>query len=194
MKTTKRAALILLCFFLGACSGFLESLGLGADSAPTETRLSGTDEQVRQVIAQVKTAGVRAELSSVAVDLPKQPLRSITRYDLTYPESCGGHRFRLYESEELQVLEYVYTALDDREFEIRDYVQGPGPFVEAGLWSAYDHTADTIDDMYLEFEERGTGAVIGTYSRGAVSTLPDEQKRVLATAYENALVDVQKCS
>ena len=194
MKTTTRALLILgCCFCLGACSGWNWNL-LGSSKPATGSGPSVTDVQVQRVVDQVKTAGTRTELSSVAVKLPKQPTASITSYELTFPESCGGHRFRLYESEGLQVLEFTYTALDDREFEIRDYVQGPGPFIEAGLWSAYDHTADTIDDMYLEFEERGTGAIIGTYSRGAVSKLPDEQKRVLATAYESALLDVQACS
>jgi len=196
VKTTTRFALILIACCLGGCSGFLQNISpFGSNPGkPAAGTPESTNEQVRHVVDQVKTAGERNELSSVAVDLPRQPLEAIIRYDLTYPESCGGHRFRLYESDGIQVLEYVYTSLDNREFEIRDYIQGPGPFVEAGLWSAYDHTADTIDDMNLQYEQRGTGAIIGTYSRGAVSSLPDEQKRILAMAYENALADVETCT
>ena len=195
LKSAATAGVLLMSFAtLGGCTGFLAELGApGFSGAELPDPSVRTREQIQQVIDRVKVSGARSELHSQALELPRKPLVAITTYDYTFAENCGGHRFRYYDLEDAQILEYVYAGPEGTQYEIRDYVSGPEVFVEAGLWSAYDHTADSVDDMMLEFRDRGTGILAGTYSRGAMTSLPEEEKRVLARAYENALSDVERC-
>ena len=67
-------------------------------------------------------------------------------------------------------------------------------FIEAGLWTAYDHTGDGVSDMTLKYAKRGSGILTGTYSQGPVTGLDVRSKRMLGTAYDRALRDSVGCS
>ena len=153
----------------------------------------GSESDVQHTVDFVKTAGEARVLTSHAVHLPIHPLQAITAFDYAFPGECGGHRFRVYESDGTQILEFEYAAAGGRNYVIRDYVSGPSPFISAGLWGAYDHTADSVHDMSLHYEKRGSGRLKGTYSRGAITDLDVSAQRTLGNAYESAIRDSYGC-
>lgn len=153
----------------------------------------GGEADVLGAVDVVKAIGDSREIGSRAIRLPRNPLHSITLFEHDFPEACGGHRFRVYETGGTQILEYVYISSDGKAHLIRDYVAGPSPFIQAGLWSAFDHTGDGVPDMRVQFAKRGTGVVKGTYSEGLVTGLDASSRRVLGTAYDRALHDLRSC-
>lgn len=153
----------------------------------------GTEADVIATVDIVKAGGDINEVSSLAIRLPSQPLHSIITFDYAFPEACGGHRFRVYEADGTQILEFAYTPREGKAYLIRDYVSGPSPFIKAGLWSAYDHTGDSIPEMKVQFAKRGSGILKGTYSQGPVTGLNASYRRVLGAAYDQALHDLRAC-
>ena len=153
----------------------------------------GGEEDVRGTIDIVKTGGSVSKIGSHAIRLPSNPMRPITAFDYEFPDTCGGHRFRVYEAGDVRILEYAYTAASGKSHIIRDYVDGPGPFIQAGLWNAYDHTGDSVSTMSLQYAKRGSRLLKGTYSQGPVTGLDASTRRVLGAAYDRALRDSQAC-
>jgi hypothetical protein len=153
----------------------------------------GNDIAITQTVDTVITQGSQNRVSSRAIRLPERPLGEIAVFGYQFPLSCGGHEFRVYEAQDMQILEYQYDSNDGGTQMIRDYITGPSPFVRAGLWSAYDHTADSISTMTSQFEQRGAGMFNGVYSRGLVTNLPNVERRALGSAYQQALSDVHGC-
>lgn len=153
----------------------------------------GDTFDVLTTIGTIKSQGSQDRFSSRAIRLPERPLGEIAVFDYQFPPNCGGHEFRVLEANETQILEYQYAAHDGDTYMIRDYVSGPSPFVKAGLWGAYDHTADSIATMTSQFQQRGDGMFNGVYSQGLVTGLPVAEQRVLGSAYQEALSDVYDC-
>jgi len=162
-------------------------------NATTSPGQFGDDFVVQATIGTIKSQGSQDRLSSRAIHLPERPLGEIAVFDYQFPQSCGGHDFRVLETSETQILEFEYAANNGDTYMIRDYVSGPSPFVQAGLWSAYDHTADSISTMTSQFEQRGDGMFNGMYSQGLVTGLPVAEQRALGSAYQEALNDVYNC-
>jgi len=183
------------------CAPFLQSFaGLLGGARPSESTIGhraaeiyGVEDDVHGTVDVIKTAGHVTQISSHAIRLPSNPLRTITTFDYEFPEACGGHHFRVYEANGTQILEYAYTAPGGKKYVIRDYISGPSPFIHAGLWSAYDHTGDSVSDMSLKFASRGSGVLVGTYSQGPVTGLDSSAKHVLGAAYDRALRDSDSC-
>lgn len=153
----------------------------------------GDKNAVEVAIGTIKSQGKMDRLSSRAVRLPEQPLGEIVVFGYQFPAACGAHEFRVYEAKDMQVLEYRYALENGESQAIRDYVAGPNPFVAPGLWSAYDHTADSISSMTSELADRGDRLFKGVYSRGLVTGLPDPEQRALGYAYAQALDEVSTC-
>ncbi len=164
-----------------------------ASGNPTDHDHYGNDIAIRQTIDAVITHGSHNRLSSQAIRLPERPLGEIAVFGYQFPENCGGHEFRVLEAQDTQILEYSYIASDGDTRTIRDYISGPSPFVQPGLWSAYDHTADSISTMTSKFEQRGAGMFNGVYSQGLVTNLAVVEQRALGSAYRQALRDVYDC-
>ena len=191
-------AVALLC---SACSSLFERLNWWGDRAASpahelqsqDTPAYGSEADVHGTVDIVKAAGEIRVLTSHAVQLPIHPLQAVTEFNYAFPGECGGHQFRVYESDGTQILEFAYAAAGGRSYFIRDYVSGPNPFIRAGLWGAYDHTADSVHHMSLRYEKRGTGIVKGTYSRGAITDLDASAQRTLGNAYESAIRDSYGC-
>lgn len=205
MKTFNSYGGLAIVAFSGTfagCAGFFEFFSgsgakQGTDTVAAEssknTANSGEDDAVRDVIAYVRSAGTAEEIGSTAVKLPTQVYDSITRYQYEFPASCGGQVFRLYESLDTQILEYEYVSASGASYVIRDYATGPSPFISAGLWGAYDHTREGIGNMQIHFEDRGSGILSGTYSRGPMTGLDEPQQQELEIAYAAALHSVSAC-
>jgi len=155
--------------------------------------LYGDEYVVQAAIGAVKLQGNLGRVSSRAIRLPERPLGEIAVFGYQFPLTCGGHEFRVYEAQDMQILEYQYAAHDGATHMIRDYVSGPNPFVEPGLWTAYDHTAGSISSMTSQFEQRSGGSMNGVYSQGLVTGLPVSEQRALGSAYQRALSDVYAC-
>ncbi len=153
----------------------------------------GVETDVQGTIEFVKTASDVSVISSRAIRLPRNPLRAITAFHYEFPGDCGGHHLRVYEADGTQILEYVYDSGNGDVDLVRDYIAGPSPFIQAGLWSAYDHTRDSVADMDLKFERRGYGILTGTYFQGPVTALNSMDKRALGLAYDRALRDSPLC-
>lgn len=167
---------------------------VSTDSSSTSSVQFGDDFVVQATIVTIKSQGRQDRLSSRAIRLPERPLDEIFVFDYQFPQSCGGHDFRVLETGETQILEYEYAASNGDTYMIRDYVSGRNPFVQAGLWSAYDHTANSLSTMTSQIEQRGDGIINSVYSRGLVTGLPVEEQRALGSAYQEALNDVYNCS
>lgn len=169
----------------------------GGTKSPTSTGGSagiyGGEYAVQATVGAIKLQGNRNRISSRAIRLPEQPLGEIAVFGYQFPSTCGGHEFRVYEAQSMQILEYQYAARDGETHLIRDYITGPSPFVEPGLWSAYDHTAGSISTMTSQFAKRGDAMFNGVYSQGLVTGLPDAEQRALGSAYQQALGDVYAC-
>lgn len=185
------AASVLACT---ACVSTGSSVFGTSASATTSPGQFGDEFAVQATIGTIKSQGSQDRLSSRAIRLPERPLDAIAVFDYQFPQSCGGHEFRVLEASETQILEFQYAAHDGDTHMIRDYVSGPSPFVQAGLWSAYDHTADSISTMTSQFEQRGDGMFDGVYSKGLVTGLPAVEQRALGSAYQQALNDVYDCN
>jgi len=198
---------LLLC---SGCGSFWESLTTSDTMTPfrdsvetTEVTVTasawersgvyGGEADVRGTVDIVKTAGDVRQISSHAIRLPSNPLQTITSFDYEFPATCGGHHFRVYEADGTQILEYDYAPPSGRAYVIRDYISGPHPFIRAGLWTAYDHTGDSVSDMRVQFAKRGSGILTGTYSQGPVTGLDASSRRVLGAAYDRALRDSHGC-
>jgi hypothetical protein len=153
----------------------------------------GNDFAITQTIDTVINQGSRNRVSSRAIRLPERPLGEIAVFGYQFPFTCGGHEFRVYETSDSQILEYQYDSNSGERQVIRDYISGPSPFVRPGLWSAYDHTADSISTMTSQYEMRGAGMFNGVYSQGLVTNLPDVEQRALGSAYQQALSEVYDC-
>ena len=117
----------------------------------------------------------------------------IAVYDYQFPPICGAHEFRVLEADGAQILEYRFATSDGDTQAIRDYVVGPSPFVTPGLWSAYDHTEDSISTMKSQVEQRGDRMFKGVYSQGLVTGLADADQRTLGSAYQQAIGDAYAC-
>ena len=173
------------------------SMAGGVTSSPTPTSgsagLFGDEFTVQATIGKIKLQGNQARMSSRAIRLPERPLGEIAVFGYQFPLSCGGHEFRVYETQDTQILEYQYDSSVGGTQMIRDYISSPSPFVKPGLWSAYDHTAESISTMTSQFEQRKGKSMKGVYSQGLVTNLPDAEQHVLGSAYQQALSDVYDC-
>ena len=201
---TKKALMVIAATVAcAACApmdttGYVSAEGGSKSMSPSHASGSLTDQfgndiAITQTIDTVITQGSQNRVSSRAIRLPERPLGEIAVFGYQFPLSCGGHEFRVYEAQDMQILEYQYDSNDGGTQMIRDYITGPSPFVRAGLWSAYDHTADSISTMTSQFEQRGAGMFNGVYSQGLVTNLPDVEQRALGSAYQQALSDVYGC-
>jgi hypothetical protein len=193
----------MLTVTVAACSACVSTGGSavgmagGVTSSPTPTSgsagLYGDEFSVQATIGAIKLRGNQDRMSSRAIRLPERPLGEIAVFGYQFPLSCGGHEFRVYETQDTQILEYQFDSNDGGSQMIRDYISGPSPFVKPGLWSAYDHTADSISTMTSQFEQRTGKSMHGVYSQGLVTGLPAVEQRELGNAYQQALSDVYDC-
>lgn len=132
----------------------------------------GAAHDVLETVATAKRAGRVHLISSRAIRLPTHELGTITVFDYRLPAACGGYMFRLYETGKTQILEYDYQRGDGASYVIRDYVAGANPFIKPGLWTSFDHTADSVAEMMARFVETGSRLVPAVYSQGLVTSLP----------------------
>jgi len=185
---------------LGGCTMLTELFGSRSDRGASESAASeiksefyGADSDVRATADAVKSVGDISVISSRALRLPMFPLDAITTFDYRFPSHCGGHHFRVYETDGTQILEFEYASAKGERFVIRDHLSGPNPFARPGLWSAYDHTADGVSEMTIKYQNRGSGILVGTYSRGPVTGLDATSKHELGIAYDRAIRDSHDC-
>lgn len=153
----------------------------------------GDEYSVGTAISTVKSRGSETRMSSTAIRLPERPLNEIASFAYAYPAECGGHEFSVYESGDVQILEYRYSGPSGERHDIRDYVSGPSPFIRAGLWGAYDHTADSVASMQPQYQARGNSMLKGIYSQGLVTDLPLGTRESLGKAYRRALSEANAC-
>jgi len=116
-----------------------------------------------------------------------QEFYPMTQFDYELPAECGGLTFRVYESGNTQILEYPYVEPDGSELEIRDYVSGTNPFIGPGLWTALDHTADSVSFMMTDFAETKNELIPEVYSKGLITGLPEALQRELGVVYRDAV-------
>jgi len=155
---------------------------------------SGVELEVLATVQAVKRTGSRRILGSRAVRLPTRELYEIAVFDYAFPQACGGYRFRVYESGETQILEYAYEQGSAGEYLIRDYVAGSSPFIKPGLWSSYDHTADSVTHMMTLFGETNNPLMPSVYSRGVITGLAEMTQRQLDSAYREAVKAATQCA
>ena len=201
MRPTVTCFLLGISVLCGGCATLLEGFAALRDrmAAPESTASQqtleayGVENDIRGTVDIIKTVGDVRLISSRAIRLPSNALSAITMFNYEFPDVCGGHQFRVYEADSMQILEYEYAPVAGRSYVIRDYISGPNPFIQAGLWTAYDHTSDSISKMSMRFARRGSGVLVGTYSQGPVTGLNLSARRTLGMAYDRALRDSHNC-
>lgn len=199
--TANRMMVLLATTVACAACGSTAGLGQGepANAAAASSQVAGPSghygdsDAVQATISMVKLQGREAHLSSRAIRLPERPLGEISVYGYQFPPACGAHEFRVLEADGTQILEYRFATPDGESQAIRDYIKGPSPFVAPGLWTAYDHTEDSISTMKSQVEARGDRLFKGVYSQGLVTGLADVEQRALGSAYQQALGDAFAC-
>ena len=178
--------------FASPAQGFSGLVG-GRRIGSATARRYGVAHDVLATVALVKRAGDMRQLSSHAVRLPLDELQPIDEFVYTLPDACGGYAFRVYETNRTQILEFAYLDLDGAAFAIRDYVAGANPFIKPGLWTAFDHTADTIPYMRAELEESTPPLPRFVYVRALVSGDSELLQRELGMAYKRAIRAAAHC-
>jgi nucleoid-associated protein YgaU len=156
----------------------------------------GDEHAVQQLIESIKQHSHPVEMSNRIVRLPNKALnQSLMVYDYKTPRECGNKSFRVYENNELQILQYDYQ--DSAEVtSIRDYTRGPSPFITAGLWGPYDHTDETALEMCLltgNSQEDGMGLMEGSYEIGWITNIIVTKQEELGMAYANAVSTTNRC-
>ncbi|HEX5046115.1 MAG TPA: hypothetical protein VFX89_03260 [Gammaproteobacteria bacterium] len=176
---------------LAGCAAF----GTGTSQSTGVSRVSryGTEAEVLATVVEVKRTGRAQNISNRAVRLPVQEFYPMTRFDYELPAACGGYAFRVYESGTTQILEYTLVGADGTELSIRDYVAGTNPFIKPGLWTALDHTADSVSFMMTDFAETKSLIIPEVYSKGLVTGLPEMLKRDLGAEYRRAVHAAAAC-
>ena len=177
--------LVLACTCLAGCAS--------APEQPTASGGSVVEQEVLATVRAVKSGTAPHFVSSRAVRLPTLELYAIAIFDYDLPPSCGGYRFRVYESGTTQILEYAYERDGETHF-IRDYVTGSSPFIHPGLWSSFDHTADSVTEMMTLFAEGERSRLTPrVYSKGLVTGLAVMTQEELGTAYLQAIKAAAEC-
>jgi hypothetical protein len=161
------------------------------DAVPPDAAI---EADVLATIRAVKGVGSRRIVGSRAVRLPTREHYEIAVFDYAFPEACGGYRFRVYETGTTQILEYTYDQGSTGRFLVRDYVAGSSPFIRPGLWSSYDHTADSVSNMMTLFVETDNPLMPAVYSRGVVTDLATMTQRELDSAYREAIKAATHCA
>lgn len=156
----------------------------------------GEEQEILALITAIKTHSTPATISNRAINLPnKQANLSLTVYDYTAPGECGGHKFHVYEGDELQILEFDFPE-NNKVTRIRDYTKGATPFVSAGLWGPYDHTEGTAVEMCFlagEGSKDGMGLMEGGYVIGWITNIVDWKQAELGTEYARAVSNTNNC-
>ncbi|HHJ17844.1 MAG TPA: hypothetical protein ENJ80_14220 [Gammaproteobacteria bacterium] len=156
----------------------------------------GDKHDVIALINTIKRTSSPAIISNRALNLPNKPANlMLTVYDFRAPAECGGYTFHVYEGNELQILQFDFPE-NGKIIRIRDYTQGPTPFVSAGLWGPYDHTDGTTMDMCLlagDAGKDGMGLMEGGYEIGWITNIVDWKQAELGTEYANAVSASNRC-
>jgi hypothetical protein len=176
--------------FTGCALG--ERFAQRAGGAADAQRYGGEDD-VLATIAAVKKTGRAQSISNRAVRLPVQEFYPMTQIDYELPAACGSLAFRVYEAGNTQILEYTLLEADGTLLSIRDYVTGTNPFIRPGLWTALDHTADSVSFMMTDFAETKSQIIPEVYSKGLVTGLPEMLQRTLGAEYRRAVHAAAMC-
>jgi len=196
MKLSRLAAAWLVA---GAAATVAGCAAFGGRATPSEgdqaRRVSryGGESEVLAIVAAAKQTGHAHQISNRGVRLPVQEFYPMTQFDYELPAACGGLAFRVYESGSTQILEYTYVEPNGSELEIRDYVAGTNPFIRPGLWTALDHTADSVSFMMTDFAETKNQLIPEVYSKGLITGLPEMLQRELGVVYRNAVHAAALC-
>ena len=172
---------------LASCTAFDGRPAHNPSDAARRAAQYGGAAEVLATVAAVKRTGHVQQISNRAVHLPVQEFYPMTVFDYELPAECGALAFRVYESGNTQILEYTYVEQDGSELEIRDYISGTNPFIGPGLWTALDHTADSVSFMMTDFAETKNQLIPEVYSKGLITGLPETLQRQLGLVYRNAL-------
>jgi len=185
-----------------ACLAAIASVSLAGctafDGGKTQgswTRVAryGGEADVLATVAAVKRTGKAQSISNRAVRLPVQEFYPMTRFEYELPAACGNYTFRVYESGTTEILEYALVGADGTELSIRDYIAGTNPFIKPGLWTALDHTADSVSFMMTDFAETKSLIIPEVYSKGLVTGLPESLQRELGAKYRQAVHAAALC-
>lgn len=157
----------------------------------------GSETGIAATVQAVKANGAATHLDHRSVSLPNErPFETYRIYRYRFPARCGGATFSVYEGYKLQILEYEHAEADGTVVKVRDYIDGPGPYCSAGLWGPYDHTADSIDSMFLlsgRGDQDGLGLHPGAYEVGWMTGLEAPRRQALGQAYGEAVAAAAAC-
>ena len=156
----------------------------------------GDKTDILALINTIKANSTPSTISNRAVNLPNKPANlALTVYNYRAPRECGSYNFHVYEGDQLQILQFDYPE-DNKTTRIRDYTQGPTPFVSAGLWGPYDHTDGTAVEMCLlagDGRKDGMGLMESGYEIGWITNIADWKQAELGTEYAKAVKTTYHC-
>lgn len=156
----------------------------------------GNPHDISAVIDTIEHRSTPQQVSVRGVNLTDVPAYSfISVYRYRFPRACGGQRFQLFKGDGIEILEYDDTQTGAAPVKIRDYVQGPGPFVGPGLWGPYDSTSNAPTILVSgTARQGGMGLMKGTYAIGWLTTLSTAQQVALGKDYQRAVRLAARCN
>ena len=159
----------------------------------------GAQEEILNIASEIQQRAKPVNISSRNIVLPNKPIYiNLKGYSYTLPSACGGLSFTFYKNEFLQILEYNHKTANNKSVKIRDYISANNPFVTAGLWGPYDHTAKTALNNVLRSSGSSSndddmGLLRSEYNVGWVTTISESQQLEIGLAYANAITSADTC-
>lgn len=197
----------LLALIVSACQNQQQS-GSDLNNPPKESRTVhsknrfmsgpyGTEENINTIVRLANATSAPLEVSTRTLDLPNKPLNESVRvYKLAIAPACGDAELYLFEGHKLKILQYEFIDSRGRSQQIRDYLEGPDPFTAPGLWGPYDHTTNSVCQMYMlmgDGEEDGMGLLDSSYAIGWMTSLSESEQWLLGTEYDQAMARLANC-
>lgn len=152
----------------------------------------GETEAIGEVVAIVKRFGTVTRTSARGLRVPDAARReTLTRYDLTYPASCGAPVFSYYEGADFNAIGYHYHGKM-----ILDALNKAGPFSAPRLWGPYDQVVNAQVSMRLLIgngEDDGQGFLRAGYQVGLIPDLTPAQQTQYGKAYSAGIQLAAHC-
>ena len=180
--------------------------GIPVKKAPTYDRVDnkrffsgpyGAQEEILNIISEIQQRATPVTISSRDIVLPNKPIYiNLASYTYKLPKACGSLSFTFYKNEFLQILEYNHKTTKNKSVKIRDYISANNPFVTAGLWGPYDHTAKTALNNVLRSgsgDDADMGLLRSEFNVGWVTTISETQQLEVGLAYANAITSADTC-
>ena len=152
----------------------------------------GAVTNVLQVAADTWRHGKRSTVPRGELAVPNSTFdQTITRYEYSYPENCGGHSFTYYEGKNFKALGH-----HQGDKVVVDMLMGGGPYIAPRLWGPFDQVLNDSVEMHLlvgNGQNDNFGLMKASYTVGLIPDLSPERRESMGSAYTVATDLASNC-